>query len=70
MPGDHMMKVYKSRKSLTRYMQHTGCLNCNLKEEKLSDTAERKNITKILIRRNQITNMEDFENEYIYVLLT
>ena len=32
------------------WMQHTGCLNHNLKEEKLSDIVERKNRTKILIK--------------------
>ena len=50
-------------------MQHTGCLNHNFKEEKLSDLEERRNRTKILIRRDQLTNQGDFENEWVYILL-
>ena len=49
-------------------MQHTGCLNHNFKEEKLSDLEERRNKTKILIRRDQLTNQGDFENEWVYIL--
>ena len=40
-----------------------GCLNHNFKEEKLSNIVERNNRTKILIRRDQLTKLEDFENE-------
>ena len=51
-------------------MQYTGCLNHNLKEEKISDIVERKHSTKILIRRDQLTKQEDFENEWMYILLS
>ena len=51
-------------------MQHTGCLNHNFKEEKLSDLEERRNRTKILLRRDQLTKQGDFENEWVYILLS
>ena len=69
-PGDHMMKGLqiqnKSRKIHATYRMSEH----NLKEEKLSDIAERKNRIKILIRRDQLTKQEDFENEWIYILLS
>ena len=51
-------------------MQRTGRLNHNLKEEKLSDITERKNKRTILIRRDQLAKQEDFENEWMYILLS
>ena len=69
-PGDPWWKVYKSRTNLARYIQHTGCLNHNIKEEKLSDIVERKNKTKILVRRDQLTEQKGFENEWMYILLS
>ena len=53
--------------NFVRYMHYTGCMNHSLKEEKLSDIVERKNRTKILIRRDQLTKQEDFENEWVVV---
>ena len=55
-PGDRM--IYKPT------MQHTGCLNHNLKAEKLSDILERKN-KKNSFDRGEISTykQEDFANE-------
>ena len=48
-PGDRM--IYKPT------MQHTECLNHNLKAEKLSDILEKKTRKNILIEgRSQLTN--------------
>ena len=48
-------------------MQYTGCLNHNLKEEKISDIVERKQHKNL---DNQLTKQEDFENEWMYILLS
>ena len=55
-PGDRM--IYKPT------MQHTGCMNHNLKAEKLSDILERKN-KKNSFDRGEISTykQEDFANE-------
>ena len=69
-PGDHMMKGLQIQNESRKIIQHTGCLNHNIKEEKLSDIVERKNKTKILVRRDQLTEQKGFENEWMYILLS
>ena len=36
-PGDHMMRGLQIQSEFCKIMQPTGCLNHNLKEEKLSE---------------------------------
>ena len=68
-PVDHMMKGLRIQDESRKIHAGYRMSGHNLKEEKLSDVVERKNKTKILIRRDQLTKLEDFENEWVYILL-
>ena len=51
-PGDHMIKGLQIQNESRKIHTATGCLYHNTQEEKLSDIVERKNKTKILVRRD------------------